>query len=137
MLANRSMPPGTIIPEVAYPDVLVAAEWLCRALGFTERLRIGTHRFQLQFGDASIVVVERAGAGAPSGCGGIMLRVVGIDAYYAKAVAAGAQSIGPPTDYPFGERQCSVLDPGGHRWIFSESIAAIDPASWGGQLTAR
>ena len=137
MLANRSMPPGTIIPEVAYPDVVAAAQWLCRAFGFNERLRIGTHRFQLQFGDASIVVVERGAAAAPTGCGGIMLRVLDVDAQYARAVAAGAESLGAPTDFPFGERQCSVLDPGGHRWILSQCIADVDPASWGGQLMAR
>ena len=137
MLANRSMPPGTIIPEVAYPDVPVAAQWLCRVLGFSERLRIGSHRVQLQFGDASIVVVERGNAGDPAGCGGIMLRVSDIDARYARAIAAGAQSGSPPTDYPFGERQGSVVDLGGHRWIFSQSIADVDPASWGGELLAR
>ena len=33
MIINRSMPPGVIIPELAYPDVLAASAWLCRALG--------------------------------------------------------------------------------------------------------
>jgi uncharacterized glyoxalase superfamily protein PhnB len=41
---------------------------------------------------------------------------------------------GPPVDYPYGERQYSAVDPGGHVWTFSESIADVDPASWGGEL---
>src|SRR5882672_10146210 len=56
---NRSKPPGTMIPELDYPDVATAAAWLCAAFGFAERLRIANHRFQLTFGSGSIVVVER------------------------------------------------------------------------------
>jgi hypothetical protein len=41
---NRSMPPGVIIPELAYGDMREAVAWLCRAFGFSERLRIGNHR---------------------------------------------------------------------------------------------
>jgi uncharacterized glyoxalase superfamily protein PhnB len=42
MLANRSMPPCTVIPELAYPDVGQAIEWLCDAFGFTLRLASAT-----------------------------------------------------------------------------------------------
>ena len=42
MKTNRSMPPAVIIPELSYPDVREAVEWLCRTFGFTERLRIGS-----------------------------------------------------------------------------------------------
>ena len=41
---NRSFPPGTVVPELAYPDVGQAIAWLCRAFGFRERLRIADHR---------------------------------------------------------------------------------------------
>ena len=44
MIMNRSMPPSVIIPELAYPDVREAVDWLCRSFGFVERLRIGDHR---------------------------------------------------------------------------------------------
>ena len=40
MSTNRSMPTATVIPELAYPDVGEAVDWLCRAFSFTERLRI-------------------------------------------------------------------------------------------------
>jgi uncharacterized glyoxalase superfamily protein PhnB len=42
--------------------------------------------------------------------------------------------VNPPADYPYGERQYTAEDPGGHHWTFSESIADVDPASWGGTL---
>jgi uncharacterized glyoxalase superfamily protein PhnB len=34
----------------------------------------------------------------------------------------------------YGERQYTVEDPGGHRWTFSQSVADVDPADWGGEL---
>jgi uncharacterized glyoxalase superfamily protein PhnB len=36
--------------------------------------------------------------------------------------------------YPFGERQYTVDDPGGHRWTFTQSVADVAPEEWGGQL---
>jgi uncharacterized glyoxalase superfamily protein PhnB len=42
MLANRSIPRCTVIPELAYRDMSEAIDWLCDAFGFTLRLRIGT-----------------------------------------------------------------------------------------------
>jgi uncharacterized glyoxalase superfamily protein PhnB len=62
MLANRSMPPCTVIPELAYPDVGTAIEWPCDAFGFTLRLRIGNHRAQLNAGDRAVVLTEQGGA---------------------------------------------------------------------------
>ncbi len=55
---NRSMPPGVIIPELPYPNVREAVDWLCETFGFTERLRIEDHRAQLQFGEGSLVVTQ-------------------------------------------------------------------------------
>jgi hypothetical protein len=31
----------------------------------------------------------------------------------------------------YGERQYSAEDLGGHHWVLSQSIADVDPASWG------
>lgn len=129
-ITNRSMPPGPVIPELPYADVPSAAKWLCNAFGFTERLRIGSHRIQLNVGAGAIVVVEAEGAGA----GRVMVPVDDVDGHYARALAAGAKVLGEPTTYPFGERQYSVIDIGGHRWTFTQTVADSDPATWGGEL---
>ena len=50
------------------------------------------------------------------------------------AVARGARIVSPPTDYPYGERQYTAVDLGGHHWTFSQSLADVDPADWGGVL---
>src|SRR5262245_53505775 len=119
------MPPGAIIPELAYADVREAAEWLCRAFGLRVRLRIGGHRIQLVHGDGALVVIELpAGAQAeavPSHA--VMVRVDDVDAHYERARAAGAEVGPPPVSYPYGERQYGARDLGGHRWTFSQSVA--------------
>jgi uncharacterized glyoxalase superfamily protein PhnB len=42
--------------------------------------------------------------------------------------------VSPPTDYPYGERQYTTQDVGGHHWTFSQTISDADPAAWGGTL---
>jgi 8-oxo-dGTP pyrophosphatase MutT (NUDIX family) len=64
-----------------------------------------------------------------------MVSVPDVDQHYARAVAAGARIVRPPETHPFGERQYTAADLGGHQWTFSQSVADIDPAAWGGQLT--
>jgi uncharacterized glyoxalase superfamily protein PhnB len=131
---NRSMPPGVIIPELAYPAVLEAARWLCQAFGFTERLRIGNHRIQLTLGGESLIVTERNDDIPAASDHAIMVSVPDVDAHFERSRQHGASIISPPTDYPFGERQYTAEDPGGHRWTFTQSIADVDPADWGGEL---
>lgn len=136
MIPNRSIPDAVIIPVLAYADVHEAAAWLCEAFGFAERLRIGDHRIQLTLGTGALVVVQRelpAGA-AVDASHSIMVRVEDADAHCARAEAAGARIVQRPTDHPYGERQYGAVDPGGHAWTFSQSIADVDPASWGGVL---
>ncbi|WP_460530774.1 VOC family protein [Chitinimonas naiadis] len=134
---NRSMVTSTITPVLAYPNVRDAVQWLSKAFGFEERLQIGDHRAQLSLGDAAIVVTVRL-AGPMSAAGGpghsVMVRVADVASHYAQAQRAEARILSAPADYPYGERQYSVEDPGGHCWTFSQSIADIDPASWGGKL---
>jgi len=130
MSMNRSIPPGVIIPELPYDDVNAAAEWLCQAFGFKQRLRIGNHRCQLSFGEGSVIAIERKEPGMSS----VLVHVDNVDTHFERVKQLGARIINPPTDYPFGERQYTVEDIGGHRWTFSQTIADVDPATWGGIL---
>ncbi|HEX2574578.1 MAG TPA: VOC family protein [Polyangia bacterium] len=136
MLQNRSIPRCTVIPELAYPNVGEAVAWLCEAFGFTLRLRIGDHRAQLNVGDGAVVLTELQGG---EGTGGhheaahaVMVRVEDADRHHERAKARGARILRPPTDHPYGERQYTAEDPGGHRWTFSQSIADVAPEAWGG-----
>jgi uncharacterized glyoxalase superfamily protein PhnB len=132
MITNRSMPSSVIIPELSYPDGRESVEWLCRTFGFKERLRIANHRAQLSFGEGSLVVTHRGDR--PNASFNIMVRVNDIDHHDEHANSAGAKIISPPADYPYGERQYTVEDPGGHRWTFSQTMRDVHPKSWGGIL---
>jgi uncharacterized glyoxalase superfamily protein PhnB len=129
VISNRSVPEAAVIPELPYPDVREAAEWLSRVFGFKERLQIGDHRAQLVFESGAVIAIQGDAPGST-----LLVRVADADAHHARAAGAGAKILSEPVDYPYGERQYSALDPGGHRWTFSQSIADVDPAEWGGTL---
>ncbi len=130
MLSNRSMPGSTVIPVLAYPDLVEAVRWLCDAFGFTVRLQIGEHRAQLNAGDGAVVVTK---SDHPAGKGhSIMVRVEDVAAHCELAARYGAKILNQPSDFVYGERQYSVEDPSGRVWTFSQSIADVDPRDWGG-----
>jgi uncharacterized glyoxalase superfamily protein PhnB len=123
------MPRATVIPELPYPNIGEAIEWLCGAFGFTLRVRIADHRAQLNAGDGAIVLIE---AGGEIGTGAVMVRVEDSDAHCERARQHGARIVREPADYPYGERQYNAVDLAGHHWTFSQSIADVHPAEWGG-----
>jgi len=50
----------------------------------------------------------------------IHLYVPDVDDVYARAVAAGATSLGPPADQEYGERSAAVKDIGGNEWYIAQ-----------------
>lgn len=134
---NRSAPDGPVIPVLSYADVRAAVGWLVDVLGFVERVRIGDgHRAQLSFGAGSLIVADTGGhREAPHGDGttaAVMLRVEGLDEVWRRVLAGGAEPIGEPAEFPYGERQASFRDPGGHHWTLTETVRDVDPEEWGG-----
>lgn len=54
-----------------------------------------------------------------------------VDAHCERARSLGASIVEEPANHKYGERQYSVVDPGGHRWMFSQTIADVVPEEWG------
>ncbi|HTJ75792.1 MAG TPA: VOC family protein [Acidimicrobiales bacterium] len=140
MRTNRSVPEATVIPVLVYPDVRAAVAWLREAFGFVERVRIGeNHRAQLRFGDGAVIVGDEHGhrrAPDPDSVTvthSVMVRVEDARAHCEQARAHGATIMMEPTDMPYGERQYSVRDIGGHHWTFTETLADVAPEEWGGE----
>ncbi len=131
MLANRSVPRSTVIPELVYPDVQQAAKWLCETFGFSLRIGMGSHRAQLNVGDGAVVLMEPRVEGESRGY--VMVRVEDVHSHCERARRRGARIVREPADYPYGERQYTVEDLAGHIWTFTQSIADVTPESWGGQ----
>lgn len=86
---------------------------------------------ELRLGPALLMLAEERpeeGFPGPLTLGGTAVRVhlhVGdVDALAARATAAGAVLLRPPTDEPHGERQCLLRDPFGHEWLLGQALEA-------------
>jgi uncharacterized glyoxalase superfamily protein PhnB len=137
MRPNRSIPDATVVPVLIYPDVRAAVEWLDTAFGFAERVRIGEdHRAQLSFGDGAVIVADVRGERRPPRPGesthSVLVRVDDARAHCRHAREHGARILMEPTDFEYGERQYSAEDLAGHHWTFSETLADVEPETWGG-----
>jgi uncharacterized glyoxalase superfamily protein PhnB len=135
---NRSAPVGPVIPELAYPDVRAAVDWLVGVLGFIERVRIGPdHRAQLTFGEKGSLIVADATHGRSIPTGGdpaqsVMLRVGDVASVCERVRTNGGAIVQEPKDFPYGERQCTFIDPAGHRWTLTQTLRDVAPEEWGG-----
>ena len=108
MRANRSVPPCAVIPVLTYPDPGVAAEWLCKAFGFTVRLRIANHRIQMKAGDGCLTIAE--GNVMPNNSQIVQIRIVDAKGHCERARQNGAMILTEPQDHPYGERQNNAHD---------------------------
>jgi predicted enzyme related to lactoylglutathione lyase len=129
---NRTMPDCSVIPELVYADVPQAIEWLCDKFGLIERWHAGDHRAQLSFGRCTVAITEPRTSKALPGRVSMVLRVDDARAHHDRARSRGARIVQELKDYPYGERQYTAEDLGGHHWCFSESIADVAPEEWGG-----
>jgi uncharacterized glyoxalase superfamily protein PhnB len=142
VITNRSAPAATVVPILVYADVGKAADWLCSAFGFTERLRVdrgGTvFHAQLVVGDGAIMMGREGAEYRPPPRGVVHqyvhVTVDNVDRHFEHAQRSGAHIVNAPHDTPFGERQYTAEDPEGHRWAFSQHIADVAPEAWGARL---
>jgi uncharacterized glyoxalase superfamily protein PhnB len=137
VIHNRAVPVAGVLPELYYFDAGKAIEWLSRVFGFEVHYIVpedggSVHTAQLRLGNAYIMVRNRRDRQpVPNEVGGctqqLMVIVEDVDRHYAHAKAEGAELIGEPVDQIYGEREYEVIDLDGHRWMFSQHIADIDP----------
>ena len=151
MVVNRSAAPGPVVPTLIYADVGQAIAWLCETFGFTECFRYGPEGHpvgaQIAVGKGSVSLsVTRAGQSPawadyaelrpprPNEVTHLVeVRVDDVDQHCEQARRRGARILNPPETYPFGERQYTAEDLGGHRWTFTQSVADVTPEEWGGK----
>ncbi len=133
---NRSMPACTIIPVLGYTDIQAAIEWLTNTFGFKERWRVGNHRAQLMLDEGAIAISELPEESEDHlpkpQTQSLMVRIDDVHKHHDHVASLGARIILPPHDYPYGERQYTTVDLGGHIWTFSQTIADVAPEDWGG-----
>ena len=140
MTSNRSAPTATVVPILVYEDVEAAIEFLVRAFGFAEHLRARgpdgrVNHAQLRVAEGSVIIGRQGGPfRAPHGeevSQFVHITVADVDAHFRHATEQDARILQPPHDMPFGERQYTAQDPGGHWRTFSQHIADVAPSEWG------
>lgn len=135
-------------PSTEYPPVTAyltvhdgakAIEFYKDGLGATERFRltdsasgkVGHAELSLNGGLIMLSTENPAWSKSPQTLGGtpvkICLMVDDADAAFARATAAGATPVMPPTDMFYGFRSASLRDPFGHEWLVQHLIEKVAP----------
>ena len=94
----------------------------------------GVMHGEFQIGDSVVMFCDEApdwGALSPESLGGCPLSLnlyfPDCDAVTARAAAAGAEVLRPPTSYPWGERSAMIRDPFGYRWAICTHLEDVSP----------
>jgi uncharacterized glyoxalase superfamily protein PhnB len=137
--------PQVITPYLLYEDVAGALEWLGRAFGFEETLRLTGPDGEVNHAEAWL-----GGGGIylgdpgddyknPRRLGqetvGVYVLVDDVGAHYERAKAAGAEILAEPEDQEYGDRRYTARDPEGHNWFFAQQIRQPEPEEWGATVS--
>jgi uncharacterized glyoxalase superfamily protein PhnB len=122
-----------------YEDVAGALEWLGKAFGFTERMRMpdpdgGIMHAEMDLSDARIMLGPESAEGGmrgPGQLGGVSqslyVFVDDVDAHCAQARAAGATIVSEPETMFWGDRMYYAQDAEGHHWNFATHVKDVAP----------
>jgi uncharacterized glyoxalase superfamily protein PhnB/drug/metabolite transporter (DMT)-like permease len=126
-----------ITPYLLYEDCEAALEFLAKAFGFTEDMRVPgpegkvTHA-EMRLKDG-VIMMGRPGDDYqnPSRTGrvnaSIYVYVDDVDKHFEQAKGAGAKVISEPQDQFYGDRSYMAEDPQGQQWSFATNIKDFDP----------
>ncbi len=129
----------TATPYLIIDGAARALEFYARAFGATEIMRIDQPggkigHAEIKIGDSPIMLSDewpQMGYRGPSSLGGspviIMLYVDDVDAVFARAVEAGAESVKPVATQFYGDRSGTIRDPFGHTWTLATHVEDVSP----------
>ena len=137
----KGIPEGyhTITPSLAIRDAARALDFYKKAFGAEERFRMPgpdgkLMHAELQIGTSLVMLGEEMpdmGARSPQTLGGtpvsFYLYVEDVDAFWKRAVEAGAKPTMPLTDMFWGDRMGKLEDPFGHAWAPAQHIKDLTP----------
>ena len=140
-MAVRAIPEGFegVTPYLIVHDGGAAMAFYARAFGAVEtvrmagpdgrighaEMRIGKAAFMLADEHPEFLAVSpRSLDGTPVG---LVVYVEDVDAFVAKAIAAGAAVERPLKDQFYGDRSATLRDPFGHKWTFATHMEDLSP----------
>jgi PhnB protein len=135
------IPPGepALTPYLIVKGAVAAMAFYVEAFGARELFRLTAPdgkvgHAELELGGGRFMLADEHpdfGALGPVTIGGspitLHLYVADVDAFVARAVAAGATLLRPVTDEFFGDRVAMLSDPFGHKWGFASRLEEVSP----------
>jgi uncharacterized glyoxalase superfamily protein PhnB len=86
--------------------------------------------------DGGVIVADVRGEQQPPQPGVathiLKVRVADVDAAFERARSHGARVLQEPTEFEYGERECTLEDLAGHRWQLTQTMRDVAPEEWGG-----
>lgn len=137
----KPVPDGyhTATPYLVIAGAAKAIDFYAKAFGAKELFRmpgpggIVTHA-ELQIGDTKLMLAEESSEmgtkspmtlkGTPVG---IFIYTADVDKLFKQAVAAGAKTVIPLADVPWGDRWGKLQDPFGHEWQLASRKEELTP----------
>lgn len=138
----NSVPQGfhTVTPHLVVQDIEAAIEFYKNALGAQEQYRMltpdgqSTTHAELKLGDSFIFLggeCPNMEIQSPVALNGspvtLHLYVDDVDAWFNRAVSAGAKVTMPVQDMFWGDRYGKIVDPFGHHWSIATQIEKLSP----------
>ncbi|MFY9690076.1 MAG: VOC family protein [Candidatus Acidiferrales bacterium] len=119
----------SVTPHLYASEPVHLIEFLEKAFGGKEIYRAempggGIPHAQVRIGDSIVALAGGRGPYTPTPST-LHLYVPDTDALYAQALAAGAVSLQPPADQPYGDRSAGVTDPFGNRWFIATHMKDV------------
>jgi len=117
---------GTVTATLRAEGAVRLIEFLAQAFGAIEIERTSgpsgeIRHAEVKVGATMVEVSEAHGQWKPT-TGAFHLFVDDCDAMYERALRAGATSVMPPEDKPYGERSAAIDDPFGNQWYIATPI---------------
>lgn len=129
-----------VVPYLHVNGASAAIDFYRDVLGATERMRMpgdspdNIGHAELEIGDAVIMLADEApdmDIRGPKTVGGtpvtLCVYVEDVDAVFARATAAGAQTLQDVEDKFYGDRTGTFEDPFGHHWNVMTHVEDVDP----------
>jgi len=140
-MAVQPIPPGhhTVTPYLMIRGASQAIEFYQKAFDALTEMRLDqpdgrVGHAEIRIGDSAVMLADEfpeMGAKGPGAYGGspvhLHLYVVDADAFFEKAIAAGATVLRPLADQFYGDRSGTITDPFGHVWHIATHKEDVPP----------
>lgn len=116
-----------VSPYLLVADARAMLDFLAATFGARETFRKergdgSVMHAETRIDDSLMMIGERPDA-ADATRASIHVYVPDVDACYASGLAAGAQSVSPPADQPYGDRTAGLRDAEGNLWWIGTHLA--------------